>query len=470
MGQPSGLPQKMDSSKQIAVETRAASSSSAGLVKEHKQATRIAALAVRVSLVAIFAVAAYFAVRRGVAAWYFSQNDPHDVELAVKWDPQNPQYADALAHIVQFYSANPDPNRSVQLCETATRLSPNEAHYWADLGSAYDRAGRPKDAIRAFETARRLFPNSPDINWRLANFYVRTNRAREALPLLKKVLQAGGVDDQQVFALVAGAGIDPSEAAAEIFPARGGVFVDYLNFELASGNLQGAGKAWSSLLKSGLPFRASDAFPYFDTLIHNREPDAASEVWRELSDRFPAEMRGRTTTQNLVTNGDFDFPILNGGFDWRVIPTAGATVRVDAAEKPRSSGLLRIDFDGTQNLDYGAVFQFIRVRPRTRYEFSADTRLDRITTDSGPRFQIFDESNLKKLPVTTLNQVGSSDWSRVRVSFETGANTHLLVLRIARPPSSKFDNKISGTLWVRQVALVEQGMLQDADQALKSGR
>src|SRR5690348_5683946 len=220
----------MDSSERIAVETSAATSSPAGPLEEHKPATRIAALALRVCLVVIFAVAAYFAVRRGVAAWYFSQDDPHDVELAVKWDPQNAQYADALAHLVQFYSANPDPNRSVQLCETATRLSPNDAHYWADLGSAYDRAGRPKDAIGAFETARRLFPNSPDINWRLANFYVRTNRVREALPLLKNVLQAGGVDDEQVFALVNGAGIDPSEATAEVFPARGAVFVDYLNF------------------------------------------------------------------------------------------------------------------------------------------------------------------------------------------------------------------------------------------------
>lgn len=433
------------------IETRERPSSAKGDAQKTKRALAIAVL--RVCLVVVFTVAAYFAVRRGVAAWYFSRHDPHDVELAVKWDPQNPEYADALGHLVEFYSENPDPNRSVQLYQTATRLSPNDAHYWADLGSAYDRAGRPNDAIRAFETACRLFPNSPDINWKLANFYIRTKRPKEALPLLKNVLLAGGVRDREVFALVTGAGIDPSEVAGEILPAHGSVFVDYLNFELASGNLQGAGEVWSKLLKSGLAFRPADSFPYFDALIRQGQVDAASDLWRRLSDRFPAQVPARISRRNLVTNGDFDFPILNGGFDWRVIPTAGATVRIVPADKSHPRGLLRIDFDGTQNLDYGAVLQFVQVQPRTRYEFSAEVRENAITTDSGPRFQIFDDYDLKKLALATPNQVGSSDWTPARLTFQTGPDTHLLLLRIARPPSAKFDNKISGTLWVRHIAL-----------------
>lgn len=435
------------------IETRERPSSAKGDAQKTKRALAITIL--RACLVVVFAAAAYFAARRGVAAWYFSRHDPHDVELAVKWDPQNPEYADALGHLVEFYSENPDPNRSVQLYQTATRLSPNDAHYWTDLGSAYDRAGRPNHAIRAFETARRLFPSSPDINWKLANFYVRTKRAREALPLLKNVLLAGGVQDREVFALVTGAGIDPSEVAGEVLPSRGSIFVDYLNFEIASGNLRGAGEVWSKLLNSGLAFRPADSFPYFDALLHHGQVGAASELWRELSDRFPAEVRARISSRNLVTNGDFDFPILNGGFDWRVIPTAGATVRIDPADESHPWGLLRIDFDGTQNLDYGPVVQFIQVQPRTRYEFSADVRRNAITTDSGPRFQIFDDYDLKKLPVMTPNQVGTSDWTPVRLTFQTGPNTHLLLLRIARSPSGKFDNKISGTLWVRHIVLAE---------------
>ncbi len=418
-------------------------------------AKSVLVLGFRACVVIALLVGMYFAIREGAAAWYFRGNQPQDVERAVKWDPGNPEYADALAHLTQFYSANPDPNRSVQLCETATRLSPNDAHYWADLGSAYDRAGRADDANRAFEKARELFPNSPDINWRLSNFYVRTNRASYAVPLLQKVLDAGGVDDKQVFSLASRTGIDNTEIVAKMLPARGPVFVDYLNFLVASGRLDTAKEVWASLLKSGLQFGVSDAFPYFDALIHSREVDTASRVWRELGERFPGEVRLRNSLPNLVTNGDFDFAILNGGFDWRIIPTAGATVTIEPAERTHRPGLLRIDFNGSQNPEYGGVFQLIPVEPRTRYQFGAEVRTEGITTDSGPRFQIFDEYTFQNLFVSTPNRIGSSGWSRVQLSFQTGADTRLVLVRVERPASQKFDNKISGTLWLRHVSLVE---------------
>jgi len=450
-----GAQRNMNLSKRTVVETLDVAASLEEPVRKAKPARSILALALRLCVVIVFVFAAYFAVRQGVAAYYFSKNDPRDVELAMRWDPQNPQYADALAHLVQFYSEDPDPNRSVRLCATATRLSPNDAHCWADLGSAYDRAGRPNDAIRAFETARRLFPNSPDVNWRLANFYVRANQANDALPLLKNVLAAGGVENKQVFSLVTGAGVDVSDVLSQMIPARAPVLVEYLNFQLASGNLFAAGEVWSNLLKSELHFRVADSFLYFDALLRGREIDTAAAVWRELDARFPAEIRPRISGSNLVTNGDFDYPILNGGFDWRVIPTQGAPVRIIAADKVRPSGLLRIDFDGSRNPEYGAVFQFVQVQPGA-YEFSAEARTYGITTDSGPRFQVFDDYDLTKLFVSTPNQVGSSDWSRIKLTFRTGPETRLIVVRIARPASGKFDNKISGTFWVRHVALREQ--------------
>lgn len=442
------------SSRRTVVETANDSAPAEEQGRTAKLRPSIGALILRVCVIVVLACAAYWAVRRGIAAWYFSQHDPHDVELAVRWDPQNPEYADALAHLVQFYSENPNPGRSVQLLETATRLSPNDAHYWADLGSAYDQAGRGDDAIRAFETARRLFPRSPDINWRLANFYVRAKRANDAVPLLRDVLEEQTVDDRRVFALADGAGLDASHVAGEMLPARGSVYVDYLNFELASKNLDAATEVWAKLLKSQLPFRVGDAFGYFDALLRDKQVDAMSQVWHELANRFPKEIGPRISGRNLVTNGDFDFPTLDGGFDWRVVPTVGATVRIDPADKLHSSGFLRIDFDGSQNLEYGGVVELIPVQPGTRYEFAAEARANEITTDSGPRFQVFDEYNFQKLFVSTPNQAGTSDWIPVRMSFPTGPGTHLIVLRIARPASEKFDNKIKGTFWVRHVSLL----------------
>lgn len=446
----------MSSSKQAVVHTADSFASADGEVRRARQGASIFALPLRICVVLVFVWASYFAVRRGVAAWLFSKNDPHDVELAMRWDPQNPEYPAALAHLVQFYSEDPDPNRSIELCERAVRLSPNDAHYWADLGSAYDRAGRANDAIRAFETARRLFANSPDINWRLANFYIRARRAKDALPLLKSVLGTGGIEDREAFSLVSSAGVDARDVLGQMIPARTTLFVDYLNFEIESGDVSAADEAWQALLKTGLQFRTGDAFPYIDFLLRNRQLDAATNAWREVAKRFPTEVLPRISPDNLVTNGDFDYPILDGGFDWRVVPVQGATVRIDTADKARPSGLLRIDFDGSQNPEYGAVFEFVRVRPNKRYEFSAEMRAQGITTDSGPRFQVFDDYDMAKLSVSTPNETGSVEWRDVELRFQTGPQTHLLIVRILRPASTKFDNKLAGTLWVRHVALRER--------------
>ncbi len=102
------------------------------------------------------------------------------MQSAIRWDPYNAQYYDALATMRHFYADNENPNDQVKLYERATSLSPQNAQFWADLGTAYDWAGKGDDAGRAFERARGLFPNSPEIQWRLANFYARTGKTSQA--------------------------------------------------------------------------------------------------------------------------------------------------------------------------------------------------------------------------------------------------------------------------------------------------
>src|SRR5258707_6658996 len=100
-----------------------------------------------------------------------------------------------------LYADGGDSNEIVQLYESATRLSPHDAQFWADLGDGYDWAGRSHDALDAFQYARHLFPNSPEINWRLANFYVRAGNIPDALHTLRMVLLEDGSTARRVFTL-----------------------------------------------------------------------------------------------------------------------------------------------------------------------------------------------------------------------------------------------------------------------------
>jgi hypothetical protein len=77
-----------------------------------------------------------------------------------------------------------------------------------------------------------------------------------------------------------------------------------------------------------------------------------------------------------------------------------------------------------------------------------------ITTDSGPRLQVYDAYNAKALDKLTDDLTGTSDgWTSLLLDFATGPKTDLIVVRLVRLPSKKFDNLISGKVWLDDVQL-----------------
>ena len=391
--------------------------------------------------------------RRGIAAWHFQKKAPEALQAAIRWDPRNAQYYDALATMRHFYADTDNPDEQVKLYQRAVNLSPQNALYWADLGTAFDWAGNRSEALRAFERSKELFPASPDVNWKLANFYIRSGKTLEGLRTLRKVLLGGGVPQQDVFALAERATEDRKTILEEMVPKETATLIAYLNYQAGKGDALAAEQAWSKLLALRLPFELSEAFVYLDALIQKRQTEQLAEAWSALADRFPQKVGSLRVTPSLVTNGSFESDILNGGLDWRVVPIEGATVSIDSRDAVDGAQAVRIEFDGTRNVDYGHLLQYVLVRPNTRYRFSGYIRTDAITTDSGPRFQIFDAYDPGKMLAATENAIGTSGWTEQRLEFRTPLNTRLIVVRVARPPSSKFDNKIRGTMWVDKLSL-----------------
>jgi tetratricopeptide (TPR) repeat protein len=380
---------------------------------------------------------------------------PDSIETAINWDSANPQYYDALGTLRHFYGITGSLEESVQLYESATRLSPYDAHFWSDLGAAYDWAGRTNDALNAFKRALQLFPNSPEINWRFANFAIRARKPSEALRSLQVVLAGDSALQRDVFRLAAGATRD-NRAILEILPPNASVYFNYLNFEMDAGSAVAAEQGWLRLLELKLPFELPQAFPYLDALIQHREPDRLVAAWSALAGRFPAQIGPIVTSSNLVANGSFEHDILNGGLDWRVVPVEGVVVSLDSRDAFDGARALRIEFNGKGNLDYGHVFQYVAVQPNTRYRFSGAIRVKGVTTDSGPRFQVFDAFDTGKLLQSTDSMVGTSGWSPQQLELNTKSDTHLLVVRVARAPSEKLDNQIGGTAWIDRVTLAPE--------------
>ena len=411
-------------------------------------------ITVRRSLAMGMLLCVYSVTRRGVAAWYFQKKSPEGLQAAIRWDPRDAQYYDALATMRHFYADNDNPDEEVKLYERAVSLSPQNAVYWSDLGAAFDWSGNRIEAVRAFERSKELFPNSPDLHWKLANFYVRSGKTLEGLHALRKVLLGGGVPQQDVFALAEGATEDKKMILEETVPPEPPLLLGYLNYQASEGDMIAAEQAWTKLFGLKLPFDLPETFFYLETLIQRRETLQLAQAWSALGERFPEKVGALRAAPNLVTNGSFESDILNGGLSWRVASLDGVMVSIDSRQATDGGRSIRIEFDGRQNVDYGHLLQYVLVRPNTRYHFSGYMRTAAITTDSGPRFQIFDAYDPDKMFVGTESLLGTLGWTKQQLEFKTPVDTRLLVIRVARPASEKFDNQIRGIVWVDDVRLV----------------
>jgi len=215
-----------------------------------------------------------------------------------------------------------------------------------------------------------------------------------------------------------------------------------------------AGQTWARLLQSGSRLEPQAAFFYLDTLIQNKRVDELSAAWRALGVGPPAGNPSRRPDANRITNGGFEEEILNGGLDWRVIVVEGVVVSVDNLTFFDGTRSLRIRFEGQRNVEYLHVSQYVPVQPNSRYRFTAYVRTQNITTDSGPQIQVFDAYDTSRIAVATENLVGTRNWTPQQLEFRTSPETRLLVVRLVRSPSRKFDDLISGTVWFDHVSLV----------------
>lgn len=411
-------------------------------------------LAIRLALSLGLLYCIYLVSSRAIALWYFRYRPvPEGIRKAIQWDPANPEYHATLGRFYERSLDQGDIREAIRFYEKAVELSPQRAQYWADLGDIYELAGRGEEAQRALERARELFPNSPRINWRLGNFYIRAGRVEPALAAFQKSVRGDPELRLPAFDLAWRAGADPALILEKMVPADAGIYFQYLNYLVQTDRLDEAGRVWARLLALELPFEPQAAFPYVDGLLRQRRVEELVAVWAALTERNPMQIRQRAYDPNLITNGDFESDILNGGLDWRVTPLEGVVVSIDSLTFFDGTRSLRIIFDGKHNLDYGYVVHYLPVKPNALYRFLGYMRAQGITTDSGPRFQLMDAYDPSRLFLETENVVGTSSWLPQQLEFQTGPETRLLLLRVARPPSRKFDNQITGTVWVDRVSL-----------------
>jgi hypothetical protein len=417
-----------------------------------RQRTNALGIVVR-GLLSLLLVACLIEIaREAVAARSAENNSLAGLYRARHWDPSNPTYPAQLALSLAANSPGADPREVVRLLEESTRLGPRRADTWASLGGGLESAGMVSDAVGAYERALDFFPKSPEINWEFANLLIRAGEESRALAPLRQAIIGDPSLWIGAFDLAWRAGI-PHGQILGIIPVHPGILSAYLDYLVRTNRLDAAASVWNRLVASAESFDLDAAFRYFDALFYDHRVDQLTSVWADLSRHEPARIHWQPGSVNLFMNGGFEDPLVNGGFDWRTAVVEGATIGFDTLSAHSGTRSLLVRFDGTRNLDFGHLLQYVSVKPDTSYRFLAYLRAEGITTDSGPRIAIYDAFDRKALSLTTENLLGSTDWRKQSLAFHTGPHTSLIVVQVVRPPSRKIDNRIAGTLWLDDFTL-----------------
>jgi len=401
--------------------------------------------------IAVLVVIIVWVGRACVADMLSNKPTTGNLERAVKLDPNNAGLYMKLGSLYEYNPIDMQLGKAEENFRRATHLDSYDPQTWLDLAAALQFQGRVDEAEACRRRVDLLAPKIPAYQWPLANFYLLQGNTEEALRHFRLVLAGTSQYDANVFRMAWKSTDDAGKILQEVIPERVTTEFSYLNYLLSQHHLDEAQPVWNRILDSNEEFSAKDASPYIDTLIAGHKPDEAYQVWTDLEKK--GLIRSSSGT-NIIFDGDFEDEFLNFGFAWRINPLEGVYAGIDGSTFHSPSHALTVQFSGKDNLEYAHVYQYVKVSPGHAYHLQALMRTEGITTDSGPRLEVYDAYNPPALDKLTEDLTGTTEaWTTVLLDFVTGPKTELLVVRLKRVPSKKLDNLIAGRVWLDDVQL-----------------
>jgi hypothetical protein len=398
----------------------------------------------------------FLSVRVYMAARWNASANPELWLRAAKLEPGNAEYWRHAGLLRQWDLDPGDVREAVQYLQVATKVNSRSSGVWMDLADVYATAGDASRASEAYQKAQASFPMSAEVAWRYGNFLLYQEDYSNAYPKLRKAISLDPSLTQSALTECWQANPSVAPIVNGLLPGKSEYYVAAIGFFLSQKLADPALAVWKGQQERRLPLAVDETVALVDALIGENRIVEAQQIWQEglQVSNWPREPEAK---ESLVMNGGFENEIANGGFDWREIPLDGASFDFDSAITHSGTRSLRIEFDGTENVNFGHLFQYVPVASGARYHFSAFVRTEGVSTDRGIGFEILDPQHPDRVQVATAELIGTNAWTLLESDLVTGPDTQALKITLRRMPSWKFDNKLSGTVWVDDVALTPAG-------------
>ena len=341
---------------------------------------------------------------------------------------------------------NPDVPKSVLQYTEALRREVASPYRWADLGAAYRAANDLDRARSCYQRALKLSGGVPQIWLRVAHFHFDQGEYEDAVSLSARVLETVPDYDEVLFTYFDHWLPDPDPVFRAIGSNRR-IMAAYTQHLINSGNMKAASLSWHRMQRSKWNDSRLTA-SYIDGMLRAHRYANAREDW--VASVGPD--CGEYPLRNLLFDGGFEREAGGSPLAWRIEPSEQFETARDSSIVHSGKWSLRIKFLGNENVEYANLSQTTWVTPG-RYFLRAWIRADSITTNEGLRLELDDAEVPARLALKTEPITGTSNWRPIEQSFTIGPYTNLLMIRVVRDHSRKFDSKISGAAWIDDISL-----------------
>lgn len=348
-----------------------------------------------------------------------------------------------------FDQSQGDVEASIRQYASSLQGDPANPYRWSDLGSAFVVAQQMPEARFCYTRALELSGEIPQIWLRDANFHIQAGDIETALHSAGRVLRTVPDYDLVLFGYFDRLGVGTDSILSEIGNDKRAT-VSYAQYLLDNKKVDQAVEVWRDAESKGF---ADDrlAALYIDVMLSSRRYAEAWHDWIAYLDG----RRGGYPDNNLFFNAGFENVPTGSAFDWRIRPSGEFETAIDASAAHEGTHALRIRFHGISNVSYDNVIQEVHVASGN-YTFDAWIRTDDITTNEGPRIELFDPESATGLRYSTDSFLGTVPWKLVRQVVAVPVGENLLGVRVVRHVSQKIDSKINGDFWMDSVRLVRQ--------------
>ncbi|HWR58962.1 MAG TPA: hypothetical protein VN328_08760 [Thermodesulfovibrionales bacterium] len=405
------------------------------------------------TVLVILSIAVFAAFLRQALSEHYAQDistlDERKISRASEIADEDAQYHFLWGLLHYAGRDKPGLEKSVHHYLISLRRNPTDSRVWVALARAYRDQGMAQYADYAIRKTLYFDKNNPSLIWEAGIFFLTQNKTADAIQALRRYIYMMPGEQENVYSLCHMMGVTPMAMLDSLLPQDYNFYKRFLNFLMSNKLYSDSSEVWKRLKKFN-PER-SEYLKYCNHLIEAGELDEARAIWDEFAKKF---FSGENKlSDDMVWNGDFEMPVEDGGFDWRIGASEG--VRVFRDKDIRWSGFasLRVSFNGKTNPGLYMARQIVPVTPGQKYRLAGYMRTEKITTLNGV---VIEASNYLCDPFVKKTEpaTGTNLWKKLELEFTAPQKCRTVSIGIKRERSDKVENKISGDAWIDSLTMI----------------